>query len=227
MRVAYLDNPAHSLVEIYTLRTGMWRNVNAPGPRGLIHDKTVSVFLNGAVHWFGHTDPRTHEEEEDDTLRNVIVVFDMVHELFNRFIAVPECFKRVKHLRMRVAVVDGFLGLVPYSSIGMIDEVRTKSVWVMREYGVAESWTKLFDIKVEAEIERVVGFTNNGEVLVVRVANELLFSEPRSGTISIRCVGCNVEPLYLETFVESLALLDATDGVLGRRVLCSCNHVPI
>ena len=97
----------------------------------------------------------------------------------------------------------------------------------MREYGVAESWTKLFDIKVEAEIERVVGFTNNGEVLVVRVANELLFSEPRSGTISIRCVGCNVEPLYLETFVESLALLDATDGVLGRQVLCSCNHVPI
>ena len=227
VRVAYLDNPAHCLVEIYTLRTGMWRNVNAPGPRGLIHDKTVSVFLNGAVHWFGHTDPRAHEEEEDDTLRNVIVVFDMVHELFNRFIAVPECFKRVKHLRMRVAVVDGFLGLVPYSSIGMIDEVRTKSVWVMREYGVAESWTKLFDIKVEAEIERVVGFTNNGEVLVVRVANELLFSEPRSGTISIRCVGCNVEPLYLETFVESLALLDATDGVLGRRVLCSCNHVPI
>ena len=225
MRIAYLETesktvPVPTLVEIYTLSTGAWRYVNPPGPPGLIHDGTETVFLKGAVHWFGHIDPNG-KGKEDGIFRNIIVVFDMVHEVFSKVMAVPESLERVKHLRMRVAVVDGLLALVPCSSVVVNDEVDSNSVWVMREYGVAESWTRLFDFNVLGGIERVVGFKKNGEVLVVTNAydHRLLCYDPRSGTIWNPHILCPTGSLYLDTFVKSLVLLDVTDGVLGRQVV--------
>ena len=235
VRIAYLETesktvPVPTLVEIYTLSTGVWRYVNPPGPPGLIPDRTIPVFLNGAVHWLGHTDPNIKGKEDDPNgkgkkdgiFRNVIVVFDMVHEVFNKVMAVPESLERVKHLRMGVAVVgDGSLALVPCSSVVVNDEVDSNSVWVMREYGVAESWTRLFDFNVLGGIERVVGFKKNGEVLVVTNAydHRLLCYDPRSGTIWNPHILCPTGSLYLDTFVKSLVLLDVTDGVLGRQVV--------
>ena len=39
-------------------------------------------------------------------------------------------------------------------------------MWVMKEYGRAESWTKQFDIKFEFGLYHPIGFRKNGEVLV-------------------------------------------------------------
>ena len=224
VRVAYLEAesntvPVQTLVEIYTLSTDAWHYVNAPGPGGLIHDRTVPVFLNGAVHWLGHTDPRGQKEK--GTFSNVIVVFNMGHEMFDE-LPVPESLERVEHLKMGVAVVDGSLALVPCHAIGLDGEVASNSVWVMKKYGVAESWTKLFDITVgEGGLVRVLGFKKNGEVLVVTNGydHQLVCYEPSSGTIWNPHILSPTESFYLDTFVESLALLDVRDGVLGRRVV--------
>ncbi|GMY10223.1 F-box/kelch-repeat protein At3g23880-like [Fagus crenata] len=221
VRIAYLETesktvPVPTLVEIYTLSTGAWRYVNPPGPPGLIHDGTETVFLKGAVHWFGHIDPNG-KGKEDGIFRNIIVVFDMVHEVFSKVMDVPESLERVKHLRMRVAVVDGLLALVPCSSIVFNDEVQRNSVWVMREYGVAESWTKLYDITVEeGGLVRVLGFKKNGEVIVATNYNKFVCYEPSSGTISNPHILSPTGSFYLDTFVDSLVLLDVTDGNLGN-----------
>lgn len=51
----------------------------------------------------------------------------------------------------------------------------------MKEYCVAESWTKLYDIDVGVTIWQVVGFTKIGEVLVINTVNgELLSYNPSS-----------------------------------------------
>jgi hypothetical protein len=151
----------------------------------------------------------------------VIVVFDMGHEMFDE-LPVPESLERVEHLKMGVAVVDGSLALVPCHAIGLDGEVASNSVWVMKKYGVAESWTKLFDITVgEGGLVRVLGFKKNGEVLVVTNGydHQLVCYEPSSGTIWNPHILSPTESFYLDTFVESLALLDVRDGVLGRRVV--------
>jgi hypothetical protein len=59
-----------------------------------------------------------------------------------------------------MAVVDGLLAIIPYG------DNEDMPVWVMKEYGRAESWTKQFDIKYVGGSYGPIGFTKNGEVLV-------------------------------------------------------------
>ncbi|GLT52824.1 hypothetical protein SLA2020_261410 [Shorea laevis] len=94
-----------------------------------------SVFFNGAVHWPARI-PRNQ-----GPLRNLIVSFDMEDEVF-REMAMPESLQDAEFFEFEffMAVVDGLLALIRY---GFDDDLP---VWVMKEYGRAESWTKQFDI---------------------------------------------------------------------------------
>lgn len=214
VRLAYLAgnarirfNTVPPLVEIYTLRTGAWRSVAAPGPPYVIDERSFSALVNGAVHWLAHT-PLCQ-----DAFRNVIVSFNVGDEAF-REMAVPESLQGYL-LNMAVMVLNGYLALVPCNRRSG-DECH--SVWVMKEYGVAESWTKLFDIDIDGGgLVRVIGFTKNGEVLLVTKDGKLVSYEPRSQeTMDLHIRGLT-ESFYLNTYVESIVLLNVADGVLGRQ----------
>ena len=169
----------------------------------VIKSWTFSVFLNGAVHWAAHT------LRDQGVFRNLIVSFDMEDEAF-REVAMPKSLQGVKSLNVTLAVVDGLLALVPLNIFG--DEDDFHSVWVMKEYGVAESWTKLFDIE---SLQTVKGFTKNGEILLVK--DEKLYSyEPNSQKYLDLHICGEIESIFLETYVESLVLLNIADGVLGN-----------
>ncbi|XP_058181104.1 F-box protein CPR1-like [Rhododendron vialii] len=86
--------------------------------------------LNGAPHWFAHGITDTGE----CCFR--IVCFDVMEEKFKD---VPTPIYEVESNLFKVGVLDGCLCAV--------DIRRPKShfdVWMMKEYGVKESWTKLF-----------------------------------------------------------------------------------
>ena len=92
------------------------------------------------------------------------------------------------------------------------------SVWVIKEYGVAESWTKLYDIDVGVIIWQVVGFAKIGEVLVINTVNgELLSYNPSSQQISYIDISAQLAPFYLDTYMESLAVLNVEDCASARR----------
>ena len=103
----------------------------------------------------------------------------------------------------------------------------------MREYGVAESWTKLLDIDVgegegegegegnidididvheeeEEGLGRVVGFTKNG--IVYTKDEDLLSYEPSSRRTLNPHIRGQPESFYMNTYVESLVLLNKADG---------------
>lgn len=222
VRLVYLEGRLHDykvppLVEIYTLNTGCWRAIAAPAPSYIVNERCLSVFVNGASHWVAHNPP------EEGTFRNVIVAFDMVDEVFHE-IPVPDCFVGKLYLNMTVAVLDGLLCLVPFNERM---EEQSFSIWIMKEYGIGESWTKLFNIHISQGLKRVVAFRKNGEVLVTDRNGELLSYEPhikrvtQLGFLSLpeesetRTMYCE-SWFYLDKYGESLILLNAKNGVSGR-----------
>jgi F-box interacting protein len=213
VRLVFLGSDTSSntdppLVEIYTLRTGEWKRVTSPATRYVIGDKALSVSLNGAIHWLART----------PLFRNVIVVFDMGDEVF-REMAVPKSLEGVEQdLNMGVVVVDGLLALV---SCNLWQGESSYTVWVMKEYGVAESWTKLFDIDVGVTLGRVLGFRKNGEVVVVSKAGKLLSYEPSCQKTLDPDIRGGMDSFYLDNHIESLVLLNVEDGVMGRQASSS------
>jgi F-box interacting protein len=195
-------NIAPPLVEIYTLRTGIWRSFMAPGPPYIIWDSSSSVFVNGALHWPANT------RWSQCAFRNVIVWFNMEDEAFGE-VGMPKSLQGLEDLNVSVALVEGLLALIPRRSNG---NEASQAVWVMKEYGAEESWSKLFDIRIEG-FERVIGLAKSDEVLVQK--NQRLFSVGPSSRgyldLPIRCP----EHIYLDTYVESLVLLNAADRVPG------------
>ncbi|KAF3975072.1 hypothetical protein CMV_001644 [Castanea mollissima] len=121
--------------QIYTLKTGAWRTITGHSCQ-IIADQNFSVFLNGSIHWFGHTWEHSGDfNNANCTSRNVILSFDIGDEFFHEM-AVPKRLEGVHRFNMKVVVLDGLLALVPYSDQAFGGFC---SVWVMKEYGVAET----------------------------------------------------------------------------------------
>ncbi|XP_062153261.1 F-box/kelch-repeat protein At3g06240-like [Alnus glutinosa] len=203
VRLVYPDNECvPPLVEIYTLRTGIWRCITAPGPPYFIRDWSSSVFVNGALHWPANT------PLWQGAFRNVIVWFNMKDEAFGE-VGMPKSLQGLEDLNVSVALVDGLLALVPRNSCG---NEASQAVWVMKEYGTEESWSKLFDIRIGG-FERVIGFTKTSSDDVLVQKAQRLFS---FGPISREYLDLPIhvtEDIYLDTYVESLVLLNAADRV--------------
>jgi F-box interacting protein len=213
VRIVHAEGTTHSLVEIYTLRTGAWRSFMALGPPYYFREPFGSpslrnIFFNGAVHWPART------PEHQRPFRHLIVSFDIEDEVF-REMAMPKSLQGAETFELFMAVVDGLLALIPYG------DDQDVPVWVMKEYGRAESWTKQFDIKFEYGSYGPIGFTKNGEVLVEHEGD--LCSYERNSEQSWYLHVYDISDwLYFDTYVESLALLNVADGVLGVQATSYC-----
>ncbi|XP_062162172.1 F-box/kelch-repeat protein At3g06240-like [Alnus glutinosa] len=109
VRVVDVKGTTHSLVDIYTLRTGAWRSFSAPGlPYNFSESNSGgTIFINGTVHWPACT--REHQRP----FRHLIVSFDMEYEVFHEM-AVPKRLQREGIFDFFMAVVDGLLAVIPY-----------------------------------------------------------------------------------------------------------------
>ncbi|KAH7856632.1 hypothetical protein Vadar_003727 [Vaccinium darrowii] len=108
-------------VQVYTLRTASWRRIE-----GFCHYRldNKGKYLNGALHW-------TACRESNFTA--VIVSVDLMKETHGEILE-PD-YQDVTY-RRRLDVLNGCLCILcSYHDHG--------DVWVMKEYGTRESWTKL------------------------------------------------------------------------------------
>jgi hypothetical protein len=129
-------------------------------------------------------------------------------------VGMPKSLQGLEDLNVIVALVDGLLALVPRDGYG---NETSNAVWVMKEYGVVESWTKLFDVHIGTGLySRVIGFTKSGEVLVHK-GDELFSCGPSSRGYLKDPPIRGLEEIYLDTYVESLVLLNVADRVPGRQ----------
>nr|POE55629.1 f-box/kelch-repeat protein [Quercus suber] len=174
-----------SVVQIYSLRTNAWRTIPGPGHRYIIKEQSLSVFVNGSVHWLAHVGNVDTDSEDDysddDPPCNVIFTFNIRDEVFRKM-DVPKYYEDTFDLNMMVALVGDKLGLVP-------------------------------------DLENVVGFAKN-EVIVNKYGT-LLSYNPRKRERSDPGIEALSTSFYMDTYMESLVLLNVEDDALRKQAKSS------
>ncbi|KAK3021077.1 hypothetical protein RJ639_046098 [Escallonia herrerae] len=202
VRIVYVRDATHRnrfvvppKVEVYALSSGTWRSaVEIAAPPCYLTEFTWSqAFVSGFVHWVAYSKVCP---------RNLIVRFDIRNEVFGEMVLPDDlCGELVSNLS--VAVRGESLAMLKYNK-----EIGTCCVWVMKEYGVAGSWTKLFTIDLPGMLRRTIGFRKNGEVMLSLISNELVSYDPNKKEIKYLGVQGNIRSFYVDTYMESLALLE-------------------
>ncbi|XP_050374664.1 F-box/kelch-repeat protein At3g23880-like [Argentina anserina] len=118
-------------VLIYTIGTGAWRSLGK-SPKGSVAQLPFNSFLHGALHYVLGEHPCSQ----------VIQCFDFEREEFRPLLA-PAYLKKVNRFRgcyWKVGVLEGCMFLFVFDD----NAGTTSEMWIMKDYGVQESWTKIF-----------------------------------------------------------------------------------
>ncbi|KAM7495148.1 hypothetical protein LguiB_029757 [Lonicera macranthoides] len=149
----------HRMAEIHVLGSDLWRGIGrAPlSP----HRGSYAAFLNGALHW----------DCDDHYSLDFIVSFDFVSERFGKIPPPPHFGEKHKERKAEISlgVLGEHLYLCDATSALQID------VWLMKEYGVQESWSKDYVIDkfcidpiiFHEGTYRPIKLLKNGEMLMV------------------------------------------------------------
>ncbi|KAL3721344.1 hypothetical protein ACJRO7_033782 [Eucalyptus globulus] len=181
-------------VEVYSLRADSWRTLECEVP--LLCHGSSAVFLNGNLHWCSFNGKWDGYGS--------IALFNIAGEVFDEM-ALPEEMLLINslHFVLSVAVLNGLLAVL-FSGEEVIERFDFNSecfVWVMRDYGVPESWIKLYTFKATGPVTRFDGFTWNGELLMEIYCKERVSWNPITGQFSILPLSTRYE---LVPVVESL-----------------------
>ena len=188
---------------VYTLSTDSWRRVVIPVgslTRSIHHiQENPFIFLNGTLHCIAYT-----------LKRCFILCFDVSDERF-REIMLPNSFRGFSlssHIFERLAVFKGSLAVVAFGK-GLDEVSNICHICVMREYGVAESWTKK-RVPINS-VKNFYGCTDNGELLIETQDGRVVSFDPDSlneNRLGIRSPGWL---RYTTDFMESLVLVDGVN----------------
>nr|XP_004289374.2 PREDICTED: F-box/kelch-repeat protein At3g23880-like [Fragaria vesca subsp. vesca] len=122
-RKLYLQRDEIKEVKIFSLRSKLW--IELIPPRLTLERQ--GTLCNEALHWL-------HCKS--------IVVFDLAKEEF-RLMPLPDCLVR-RQFYIRLGVSSGGCLCVTH----IFNSENSIELWVMRKYGVRESWTKLFNCNI-------------------------------------------------------------------------------
>ena len=224
------------VAEVYTLSSDSWRKVEISlGSKVVvshIEPYPFPLFFSGALHWIAY-----HSEGEVEFLYpTMILSFDVDNEKFGEM-ALPAGDKLSEH---SLFVFKGNLAFISCGYPENDDDLQSDSqcfIWVMRDYGVDESWNKLFSIRSENADIIFYGCTEHGELLLDKKVKK----ESKDGEIKIHnsdestilshdtaIVSLDPETLHekdlgilryvtniVTTFKESLVLLDGATELSG------------
>lgn len=175
---------------VFRLSAGSWEaNVNASLP--LVDSR--QAYAHGVVHWLA--------------CNNSIVGFDVRTEEF-RQLMFPKSLQNV-HVRD--------LTIAPWCDLLSIFEsgywCGTVSLWVMKDYGVQESWVKQFVVESFAVVRCL---RRNGDVILQNNGGKLISYHPKTNQVEdfeIHTDGM-LRGFHMKSYMESLVLLDCTNAQL-------------
>uniref|UniRef100_A0A2N9J2R1 F-box associated beta-propeller type 1 domain-containing protein n=1 Tax=Fagus sylvatica TaxID=28930 RepID=A0A2N9J2R1_FAGSY len=201
LRIVVLESKVAE-AEVYTLSTDSWRRVvisleSEPniGYVEKIDDLSPCLFVNGALHsiaFSGHY--------------KFILSFDVNDETF-RPIMLPQNYLdgMISLSYDRLVVFKGSLAVFVCGQDP--DEDRFIShIWMMREYGVVESWTKISLPK--DFFQHFIGCTDSGELLIHTSNKGLVSYDPESLNENYLGIHRSLWLRYTADLKESLVLLD-------------------
>ncbi|XP_030964100.1 F-box protein At3g07870-like [Quercus lobata] len=195
-------------LEVYTLSSDSWRRVGVE----LTTDVTFGYgkfilpvpLVCGALHWLARI--------REDGRSELIMAFDVNSERFRK-LALPDCLIKANNCERFLASFKGKLTFITFGCNEQPGFPSQYSVWVMKEYGVVDSWNKLCVVSFQ-RIACFFGFTEYGSLLVF-YCNELVEGpELKFVLVDTETLHEKLDiqhPSYVATFMESLILLDGAN----------------
>ncbi|XP_071738613.1 F-box protein CPR1-like [Rutidosis leptorrhynchoides] len=187
-------NPVTKFVSMYSLRNNSWRNI--PNPPNQLRDHCSphpGVLLNNNLHFIVHSG-----------LRISIVAFSLVDEKF-RVTEFPDYVNRVGGMFALGEKIAVFIYAWRHRHKSI------KEFWVMEEYGVTKSWTKLCIIENDNVPDYEFYAKVSSRDILLRSSNvgEIsLYNMDERRITSVKVEGCPKDFLVYGTNVESLESLE-------------------
>jgi F-box interacting protein len=191
--VTLVDEDEDGFLEakMYSLRSGCWRLLDM-SVNFELHLVSQSAALDGVFLW--HVD-----DEDGDYMDDRIVAFDFREEEFVTMTS-PDATCSDGYTRT-LAELKGSVAMVIFPEDA--EEYMYLDIWVMLEFGVSESWTRLLSIDLPLHLERPLGFWKNGE----------LFMQNREGQVVLYDLLSQTETnLHFEGYRGTLEVVDYTLG---------------
>ncbi|KAK9016728.1 hypothetical protein V6N11_079222 [Hibiscus sabdariffa] len=196
---------------LFSLNQNCWKRVSATIPPNYTFDidEVSLLFANGALHWL------VFHERPNDEYNNAILGFDLSAEDFFE-IKLPQSSIGLNPLDLLIKKYgESSIALLKRDYVNHLEEL-----WVMKEYGVVDSWTKVLTLTSNIHIRwwpKVLGFRKNGEALS-RVSNgkiaSLDLNSQQSEPHGVEGVEVATGKISFQgTYVESLVLLDKAVNV--------------
>ncbi|KAI3838513.1 hypothetical protein MKX03_014015 [Papaver bracteatum] len=209
-------------IKVYTLGTSSWKTVpfefTYNSHLGIsAYQKQVSA--NGILHWIRA--PRGNATQGNASVSRVVVSFDVEHDAILDVPLSSGLQESLTHsirskLNSSLGNFDGCLSVILGRFFqGQHSEI---SIWVMKAYGVRESWTKLYTIASHSMISisyfrmDVWGFVH-GMILFLKDDRSLVLYDPEHGIARDMGTGGLPAEHYrigsTETFTESIVSLNS------------------
>ncbi|XP_016490847.1 F-box/kelch-repeat protein At3g23880-like [Nicotiana tabacum] len=185
-------------VGIYSLKSDSWKSIcSLPDGMGFLIE--LGKFVNGKLHWVNNINDYSYEGCN-------IISIDLVDEKW----------ETVEQPSYEEGDIDLQLGLFGSDlSIYINNEGKHVSVWVMKEYGVRESWTKMFTIKYadySYSYAQPFFMSNKGEVVVAFDETFMIYN-PNDDSLTPTGIHSDGWQ-YTEIYVKSLVSPFPTDELM-------------
>ncbi|XP_009588485.1 F-box protein CPR1-like [Nicotiana tabacum] len=184
-----------STIEIYNLSTNSWREIDEV-PSMIHPSRCFKVLFNGVFHLCGTM--------ASPMVENWIVSFNFSTELFQN---IPYPDGLVDMQGKNLVILNECLALICYPTMYFwFDEQMPQMVdiWVMKEYGVKESWTKEFTIGPIFIQTPLSIWKNETEMLIESKNGELVSCNLLSQEIKNLDISGDAETLEVVVCKESL-----------------------
>ncbi|RAL42899.1 unnamed protein product [Cuscuta campestris] len=193
-------------VEIYSLRTGKWRRISAVGVNlYMINFIWSQTFAHGAVHWIGY------KSLDNEMFKCSIAVFTLDNEVFSEIMLSDELASGVVGSSLNIMTFGESIVVAKY---GEAIHGAYCELWMMKEYGVVESWCRLRRIELVEGMRRIVGFRENSDILFSTNEGELVSYCPDTEVINKLGIYGSIRSLYVGKYLESLVLLQEQSCVI-------------
>ncbi|KAK2999469.1 hypothetical protein RJ639_041702 [Escallonia herrerae] len=175
-------------VEIYDLSIEFWRKIDAVVP--CIWSFPCSELLfNGHFHWWAN-----YEDDDGES----ILSFHISNEVFHQ-IRLPDTCAFPEGSERAFLVLNESIALFVFNT----SEQTSFDIWLMTEYGVAESWTKYFTVGPLVQEVRPVVFWKH-ELLMEKANGQLVSCDLNSQRLKEFQVYGTQESLRALIYSESL-----------------------
>ncbi|KAL1814596.1 hypothetical protein ACET3Z_017170 [Daucus carota] len=177
--------------EVYTLGTATWRDLGHIPFH--ISGCDIGIYVSGNLHWLADED-------------KIICTFDLDREIYQPMAAAPwgseNAFRSLGVLKGCLCICDN----TPYSEL---------AIWVMRDYGVEDSWTKEFVTythlihgDIHTDMIRILKVFKDGTVLLYSESFQLFTYHPQHQTLQHHIYpGGDLDTFDAQTYVPNFMSL--------------------